>query len=270
LSQLSHPETSGKQPPEEPKQAEQGTRQGQGPGQGQEQATSKTMAFGEFSQSPAAQNPNTVAAAETCNDIHAFMMNVFRDQTKISEKEVRQRFAYKWKKCLIEVVPQSPLFRESLEMQARHRTMVEISKMRGGNPTQKEEREAKKKSFMDNFVGEKHKAAYGFCCWERALEDKRSKSTKAIEDLKPAPVGNFQASLPVNQQPVAGVTGIAGIAVVQTPRQNMEDVSDLTLDHSKPTATITVHNNESKVPKREPSTDGPKHKGNDGMNAWWM
>jgi hypothetical protein len=48
----------------------------------------------------------------------------------------------------------------------------------------------------------------------------------------------------------------------------MEDVSDLTLDDSKPAATITVHNNEYKVPKREPSKT--KHKGNDGMNAWWM
>jgi hypothetical protein len=87
----------------------------------------------------------------------------------------------------------------------------------------------------------------------------------AIEDFKPAPVGNSHASLPVNQQPAAG---IAGIAVIQTPRQNMEDVSDLTLDDSKPPATVTVHNNESKVPKREPSKT--KHKGNDGMNARWM
>jgi hypothetical protein len=70
LSQLSHPETSRKQPTE-------GTGQEQGPGQGQEQATSKTVAFGEFSQSLAAQNSNTVAAAETCNDMHVFMMNVF-------------------------------------------------------------------------------------------------------------------------------------------------------------------------------------------------
>jgi hypothetical protein len=197
--------------------------------------------------------------------MHLFMMNVFRDQKKISEKDVRQRFAYKWKKCLIEVVPQSPLFQESLEMQAQHSTMVEISKMRGGNPTQKEEREAKKKSFMENFVGEKHKSAYGFCCWERALEDNRSKSTLAVEDVKPAPVGNSHASLPVNQQPVAGVTSIAGIAVVQTPRQNTEKVSDLTLDDSKPAATITVHNNEYKVPKQEPSKT--KHKGNDGMSV---
>jgi hypothetical protein len=106
---------------------------------------------------------------------------------------------------LIEVVPQSPLFQESLEMQAQYRAMVEISKMRGGNPTQKEEREAKKKSFMENFVGEKRKAAYGFCCWERALEDNRFKSTKAIGDLKPASVGNALASLPVHQPPVTGV-----------------------------------------------------------------
>jgi hypothetical protein len=99
--------------------------------------------------------------------MHVFMMNVFQDQKKISEKEVRKRFAYKWKKCLIDVVPQSPLFRESLEMQAQHRAMAGIFKMWGGNPTEKEEREAKKKSFMENFVGEKHKSAYGFCCWER-------------------------------------------------------------------------------------------------------
>jgi hypothetical protein len=87
----------------------------------------------------------------------------------------------------------------------------------------------------------------------------------AVEDVKPAPVGNSHASLPVNQQPVAGVTGIAGIAVVQTPRQNTEKVSDLTLDDSKPAATITVHNNEYKVPKQEPSKT--KHKGNDGMSV---
>jgi hypothetical protein len=140
--------------------------------------------------------------------------------------------------------------------------MVEISKMRGGNPTQKEEREAKKKSFMGNFVGENHKAACGFCCWERALEDNRSKSAMAVEDVKPAPDANSQASLPVNQQPAAG------IAVVQPPRQNMEDATDLKLDDSKPAATITVHNNESKVPKREPNKT--KHKGNNGMNGWWM
>jgi hypothetical protein len=163
LSELSHPEAGQ----EEPKQQEEAAKQ-------QEPNTSETMAFGEFSQSPAAQNPNTVAGAETCQDMHVFMMNVFQDRKKISEKEVRKRFAYKWKKCLTEVVPLSPLFLESLEMQAQHRTMVEISKMRGGNPTQKEEREAKKKSFMENFVGEKHKAAYGFCCWERALEDNRA------------------------------------------------------------------------------------------------
>jgi hypothetical protein len=179
LSQLSHPDTSRKQPPEE-EEAKLGTGQEQGPGLAQEQATSKTMAFGEFSQTPEAQNPNTVAAAETCQDMHLFMMNVFEDQKKISEKEVRQRLAYKWKKCLIEVVPQSPLFQESLEMQAQHRAMVEISKMRGGNPNQKEESEAKKKSFMENFVGQKHKAAYGFCCWERALEDNRSKDAMAV------------------------------------------------------------------------------------------
>jgi hypothetical protein len=170
---------------------------------------------------------------------------------------------------LIEVVPQSPLFQENLEMQAQHRTMVEISKMWGGNPTQKEEREAKKKSFMDNFVSEKLKAAYGFCCWARPLEDKRSKSTTAIEDLKQAPVGNSLASLPVHQPPATGVPPTARVTVVQTPRQNMEDVSDLTLDDSKQAATDTVHNNESKVPKREPRT-GPKRQGNDGMNAWWM
>jgi hypothetical protein len=84
----------------------------------------------------------------------------------------------------------------------------------------------------------------------------------ADEDVKPAPVASSHASLPVNRQTAAG------IAFVQTPRQNMEDVSDLTLDDSKPAAIITVHNNESKVPKREPSKT--KHKGNDGMNAWWM
>jgi hypothetical protein len=77
--------------------------------------------------------------------------------------------------------------------------------------------------------------------------------------VKPAPVGNSHASLPVNCQTAAG------IAFVQTPRQNMEDVSDLTLDDSKPAATTTVHNNESKVLKREPSKT--KLKGNDGMNA---
>jgi hypothetical protein len=33
-----------------------------------------TMAFAEFSQSPAAQNPYTVAAAETCADMHEFMI----------------------------------------------------------------------------------------------------------------------------------------------------------------------------------------------------
>jgi hypothetical protein len=66
-------------------------------------------------------------------------------------------------------------------MQAQHRAMVEISKMQGGNPTQKEGREAKKKSFMENFDGEKHKAAYGFRCWERALEDIRSKSAMAVK-----------------------------------------------------------------------------------------
>jgi hypothetical protein len=124
---------------------------------------------------------------------------------------------------------------------------------------------------MDNFVGEKHKAAYGFCCcWERALEDKRSKSTKAVEDLKQAPVGNSQASLPVHQPPATVVPLTARVIVVQTPQQNMEDASDLTLDDSKPAVTVTVHNNESKVPKREPRTSGPKRKGNDGMNTWWM
>jgi hypothetical protein len=156
-------------------------------------------------------------------------------------KRISGRFAYKWKKSLVEVVPQSPLFQESLKMQAQHRAMIEISKMRGGNTTQKEEREAKKKSFMENFVGEKQKAAYGFCCWERALEDNRSKSTKDFEDLKPATVDNSQASLPVHQQPAAPVhqqPAAPGIAVVQTPRQNMEDVSDLTLDDSKPAATV--------------------------------
>jgi hypothetical protein len=45
----------------------------------------------------------------------------------------------------------------------------------------------------------------------------------------------------------------------------MEEVSDLTLDDSKPAATITVHNNEYKVPKQEPSKT--KHKGNDGMSV---
>jgi hypothetical protein len=49
----------------------------------------------------------------------------------------------------------------------------------------------------------------------------------------------------------------------------VEDVSDLTLDDSKPAATVTAHYNESKVPNREPET-GPKRKGNVGMNAWWM
>jgi hypothetical protein len=33
-----------------------------------------TMAFAEFSQSPAAQNPYTVAAAEACADMHEFMI----------------------------------------------------------------------------------------------------------------------------------------------------------------------------------------------------
>jgi hypothetical protein len=90
LSQLSHPESSRKKPPEE-EEPKQGTGQEQGPGQGQPQATSETMAFGEFSQeSPAPQNPNTVAAAETCQDMHVFMMNVFQEQKKISEKDIRQ------------------------------------------------------------------------------------------------------------------------------------------------------------------------------------
>jgi hypothetical protein len=82
LSELSHPETSRKQPPEE-EEAKQGTGQEQGPGLGQEQATSETMAFGESSRSLAAQNPNTIAGAETCQDMHVFMMNVFQDQKKI-------------------------------------------------------------------------------------------------------------------------------------------------------------------------------------------
>jgi hypothetical protein len=118
LSELSHPEAGQ----EEAKQQEEAAKQQEEEeATQQEPNTSETMAFGEFSQSPAAQNPNTVAGAETCQDMHVFMMNVFEDRKKISEKEVRKRFAYKWKKCLTEVVPLSPLFRESLEMQAQHR-----------------------------------------------------------------------------------------------------------------------------------------------------
>jgi hypothetical protein len=80
--------------------------------------------------------------------MHVFMMNVFQDQKKISKKEVRQRFACKWKKCLTEVVPLSPLFRESFEMQAQHRTMVEISKMRGQNTRRrKKERQRRRVSW---------------------------------------------------------------------------------------------------------------------------
>jgi hypothetical protein len=77
LSELPHPEA-------EAEEAKQGTRQ--------EQGTSETMAFGEFSQSPAAQNPNTVAGSETCQDMHVFMMNVFlrpeEDFRKVSPEEI--------------------------------------------------------------------------------------------------------------------------------------------------------------------------------------
>jgi hypothetical protein len=61
LSELSHQEDAKQE------EAKQGTT-------GQEPNTGETMAFGEFSQSPAAQNPNAVAGAETCQDMHVFMM----------------------------------------------------------------------------------------------------------------------------------------------------------------------------------------------------
>jgi hypothetical protein len=49
----------------------------------------------------------------------------------------------------------------------------------------------------------------------------------------------------------------------------MEDVSDLTFDDSKPAATITIHNNESKAPISEPSTNvRQNHEGNKSPNIY--
>jgi hypothetical protein len=108
-----------------------------------------------------------------------FMMNVLLDQKKTSDKEVKKRLGYTVKKCITEVIPQSPLFQESVELQAQRRVVVEISNE--GRKSQSEEREAKKKSFLESFVGEKHRAVLDFAAGRELWKTKEPKPLRPLK-----------------------------------------------------------------------------------------